>query len=88
MSVACRDPDPLLPAPTPLLLKNNVRWISHEDLQLLSVAPKPFERQGWLFELKYDGFRALGLKQASQTGLLSRQRNEPGTARLIKYGRP
>src|SRR6185436_11618749 len=32
--------------------------ITHQDLMLATVASKPFDRPGWIFELKYDGVRA------------------------------
>lgn len=31
--------------------------ISYRDLMLATPAPASFSRPGWLFELKYDGFR-------------------------------
>jgi len=35
---------------------------------LAEVAPEPFSREGWLFELKYDGFRALAGKKGRGPG--------------------
>jgi bifunctional non-homologous end joining protein LigD len=45
--------------------------ITHKDLALLS-AGKPFSARGWIFELKYDGFRVLALKDGDRVRLLSR----------------
>ena len=45
----------------------------HQDLMLCTATGKPFTRAGWLFELKYDGFRALIVKHRKQTRLLSRR---------------
>lgn len=40
---------------------------------LATPTAKPFSKAGWLFELKYDGFRVLAIKQGKQTQLLSRR---------------
>ena len=48
----------------------------HQDLMLCTATGKPFTRSGWLFELKYDGFRVLIVKQGKQTRLLSRRGRE------------
>jgi bifunctional non-homologous end joining protein LigD len=34
-------------------------------LELAQTAEKPFSRKGWIFELKYDGFRLLAAKRAA-----------------------
>ena len=47
--------------------------LGHHDLMLCTATGKPFTRPGWLFELKYDGFRVLIVKHAKQTRLLSRR---------------
>jgi bifunctional non-homologous end joining protein LigD len=39
----------------------------------------PFSRAGWIFELKYDGYRMLGLKEPSGVRLVSRNRHEATT---------
>jgi bifunctional non-homologous end joining protein LigD len=39
---------------------------------LATLVPKPFEKEGWVFEEKYDGYRILAYKQGSRTTLLSR----------------
>ncbi len=45
----------------------------HQDLMLCTSTGKPFTRSGWLFELKYDGFRVLIAKHGKQMRLLSRR---------------
>jgi bifunctional non-homologous end joining protein LigD len=47
--------------------------ISHRDLMLATPARAPFSRKGWLFELKYDGFRTLAIKDRSGARLLTRR---------------
>lgn len=48
--------------------------ITHDDLAALASVNKPFSRQGWVFELKYDGFRALGANDpGAEVRLLSRR---------------
>src|SRR4051812_20678055 len=46
--------------------------ISHKELMLLSTAPRPFSREGWLFELKYDGYRMLVMNDGASVRLVSR----------------
>src|ERR1051325_1841961 len=41
----------------------------------LARLPKPFDHQDWLFELKYDGFRALAHLEAGTVRLVSRNGN-------------
>lgn len=43
---------------------------------LATRAKKPFDRPGWLFELKYDGFRVLAIRRGGETRLLSRRGND------------
>jgi DNA ligase D-like protein (predicted polymerase) len=50
--------------------------VSYKDLELLSEVPRPFDRAGWLFELKYDGFRAIALNEQGRVRLLSRKGND------------
>jgi bifunctional non-homologous end joining protein LigD len=53
------------------------RWvISHSDLMVANSVKSPFTEDGWLFELKYDGFRILVLKQGDAVRLLTRNGNE------------
>ena len=42
---------------------------------LATLKRAPFDREAWLFELKYDGFRCLVRKVGSRVELLSRQGN-------------
>jgi bifunctional non-homologous end joining protein LigD len=41
----------------------------------LRVRPKPFDNANWLFELKYDGFRALACVRYGKCQLVSRNGN-------------
>jgi bifunctional non-homologous end joining protein LigD len=45
------------------------------DLMLATLYPRPFSDPDWLFELKYDGFRCLVVKEGEQVKLLSRNGN-------------
>jgi ATP-dependent DNA ligase len=47
--------------------------ITHRDLAKLKLTPRPFSRAGWIFELKYDGFRVLATNDGSKVGLVSRK---------------
>lgn len=47
--------------------------ISHLDLPVASPANAPFTRQGWIFELKYDGFRVLAGKDRTGAHMVSRR---------------
>ena len=40
---------------------------------MLAPAAQPFDRPGWIFELKYDGFRVLAGRKAKQPLLTSRR---------------
>src|SRR5690348_7221239 len=50
--------------------------ISHRDLMLAVPANKPFDRPGWIFELKLDGFRVLAIRRGDSLRLLSRRGND------------
>ncbi len=39
---------------------------------LATLTDKPFDRKGWIFEIKWDGYRAIGFKKGERTELLSR----------------
>ena len=43
---------------------------------LATPASKPFDRAGWIFELKYDGFRVLAIRNGDEMRLLSRRGND------------
>jgi bifunctional non-homologous end joining protein LigD len=49
-----------------------LKRISHRDLMLATPANVPFSAQGWIFELKYDGFRVLASKRGKRVRLESR----------------
>ena len=46
--------------------------VTHADLRHPMIACAPFTREGWIFELKHDGFRALARKDGTRAQLLSR----------------
>jgi bifunctional non-homologous end joining protein LigD len=39
---------------------------------LATLVPQPFDRPGWVYEEKFDGFRMLTYKEGSSVSLLSR----------------
>jgi bifunctional non-homologous end joining protein LigD len=39
---------------------------------LCTLVAEPFSREGWLFEVKWDGYRAIASKQGAETSLYSR----------------
>jgi bifunctional non-homologous end joining protein LigD len=47
--------------------------ITHSDLAELATLALPFNRPGWIFELKYDGFRMLATHYGDQARLISRR---------------
>src|SRR5688500_18744556 len=60
---------------------------------LAESAPQPFSRPGWLFELKYDGYRLLSGANGGRARLLTRRRTDatadyPRVAKaLLQIGR-
>jgi bifunctional non-homologous end joining protein LigD len=40
------------------------------------LEPVPFDREGWLFELKWDGFRCIAEKDRQGVRLYSRNHND------------
>ncbi len=54
---------------------------------LAETAEKPFSRAGWIFELKYDGIRALVAKEPPVSGLPSPASPAPGTVRVFSRTR-
>jgi bifunctional non-homologous end joining protein LigD len=47
--------------------------ILQTELMLAQVEPEPFTRKGWLFELKYDGYRLLGAREGGKPVLRYRR---------------
>ena len=54
--------------------------IAPADLCHPTIARAPFTREGWIFELKHDGFRALARKERTAVQLLSRSGRSMATA--------
>jgi bifunctional non-homologous end joining protein LigD len=50
--------------------------LSERDLMIATPAWTPFSFPGWSFELKYDGFRILTLKEGKEVRLLTRNGND------------
>ncbi|MEM7364418.1 MAG: DNA ligase D [Pseudomonadota bacterium] len=49
---------------------------SHDIKPMLAKNSEPFSRDGWLFEIKYDGYRLICHKEGDQVTLLSRNGND------------
>jgi bifunctional non-homologous end joining protein LigD len=71
-------------------LKATPAVVRAESVEVMHAesADKPFTREGWLFELKYDGYRLLGEKFGERTRLITRNGNDatqtfPEIARAI-----
>ena len=58
-------------SPAVALQKEGASRITQRDLMSPRAAKTPFDRPGWLFELKYDGFRVLAVRRGSGARLLS-----------------
>ena len=58
------------------------RDADHADLCHPTISRVPFTREGWIFELKHDGFRALASKDRTRVQLLSR------SGRSMAFGFP
>ncbi|MEZ2310780.1 DNA ligase [Paraburkholderia sp. RCC_158] len=55
---------------------STVQTIEAADLMLATLWPKPFSRKGWLYELKYDGYRCLVRKRGgAMVDLITRNGN-------------
>src|SRR5205085_9831812 len=50
------------------------------DLMLAESRDEAFSRRGWLFELKYDGFRMLAAKDGPHARLVTRNGNDASVA--------
>jgi len=46
--------------------------LDHRSLMLLTLTSSPFTAEGWVFEVKYDGYRALAIRRCEGVVLLSR----------------
>jgi bifunctional non-homologous end joining protein LigD len=46
------------------------------ELMLAETRDKPFTRDGWLFELKYDGYRLIAAKAGNRAKLITRNGND------------
>lgn len=59
--------------------ERSYHWIdlTHEDLMQPAIG-HPFSDPQWLFEIKFDGFRCLAIKEARDMRLLSRQGRDMG----------
>jgi len=55
--------------------------ITHRDLAQLKLTSRPFSRPGWIFEMKYDGFRVLAGNGVSGVRLVTRN----GTDLLTRF---
>ncbi len=59
------------------------------ELMLAETRDEPFSRKGWIFELKYDGYRLLAARERGDARLLSRNGNDmtvtfPDVARAVQ----
>ena len=62
------------------------RAITHKHLMLATAAREPFDRAGWIYELKLDGFRCLAVKEAASVRMISRRGNplEPCFPEIVR----
>ncbi|GIW51440.1 MAG: ATP-dependent DNA ligase [Gemmatimonadales bacterium] len=67
------------------------RSVRAEDagLMLATPAEQPFTKEGWIFEIKYDGYRVLAARHSGRAKLLSRNRKDltavfPEIARAVQ----
>ena len=65
----------------PFKARNSSRRMQHKLLMKfqplqLGRRPEPFSHQDWLFEIKYDGFRALAQIEHGRCKLISRNGNQ------------
>ena len=63
--------------------------ITDVDLMLAETRERPFSREGWVFELKYDGYRLLAARERGDGKLLTRRGNDatvtfPEIARAVQ----
>ncbi len=50
--------------------------LSGPPFMLAESRAKPFSREGWIFEIKYDGYRLLGIRDDDRARLISRNGND------------
>jgi bifunctional non-homologous end joining protein LigD len=62
---------PAVPGAVPLAAP-----IDHRCLTLLGVAARPFAREGWGWESKFDGYRALAFLEGGVVRILTRNGND------------
>lgn len=72
-------------------LKAPRRRLSAGDIRLMlaETRDEPFSRKGWIYEIKYDGYRILAGRSGGDAGLLTRNANDatptfPEVARAVK----
>ncbi len=58
-------------------------------LMLAETGDEPFSKRGWIYEIKYDGYRILGGREGGETKLLTRNANDatqtfPEVARAVR----
>ena len=63
--------------------------VNRQPLMLAENSEKPFTREGWVFELKMDGYRLLASKRRGEVQLLTRNGNDytevfPEVARAVR----
>lgn len=59
-----------------LIKENELPAISHEDLQLCRLVKSPPVDDGWIYELKYDGWRVLASVDGGKATLTTRNGND------------
>jgi bifunctional non-homologous end joining protein LigD len=71
-------PDKRLALPTPKGLKGGVRAPIPSAIRpmLATAVEKPFDGDDWLFEIKWDGYRAVAFIEAGKIRLVSRNQND------------
>lgn len=79
----------LLPRLRELALPRRSLRAEEVSLMLASSGERPFSREGWIFEIKYDGYRVLAARESGGAKLLSRNRQDltaafPEIARAVQ----
>jgi bifunctional non-homologous end joining protein LigD len=78
----------LIPWTVPLRMKDVIPFRARP--MLATLVSKPFDRAGWVYEEKYDGYRILAYKEGSKVTLLSRNNKDrsdtfPGVADAVAH---